>query len=397
LATPPGSFVSRGSSAIGSAPLPRVLGTVDDELPGPTVVLIGGVHGNEPAGILAIERVLATLARERPIVAGKLVGVVGNRTALAARRRFAVRDLNRDWTPEGCAALLAASELGEEDAEQRALLEVFEPLMAEADRPVVFIDLHSSSGRGAPFCCMADVLRNRPIALGLPLPLVLGLEEVIDGSMLGYLCDRGHVGIAFEGGRHDDPATVDHLESIIWLALVAAGLVARSQVGDLDRHRARLKAVTAGLPRVLEIRHREVVDPEGDFVMEPGFTNFGTVRRGALLARDGDREIRASENALVMLPRYQGEGDDGFFLARPVSRAWLRLSAVLRRTGIDRWLPRMVGARPVPDAIDHYLVDGPIPPRWITNLFHLFGYRKMRANGHGQVFSRRRPDARARL
>jgi hypothetical protein len=373
-----------------------VLGTTDDRLPGPTVVLIGGLHGNEPAGVEAITRVLQALEKRRSVVAGKLVGVVGNRAALAANERFLSRDLNRDWTTESCAELLGAEIASDEDAEQKALLEVFEPLMAQADRPVVFIDLHTSSGRGAPFCCMADVLRNRPIALGLPLPLVLGLEEVIDGSMLGYLCDRGHVGIAFEGGRHEDPSTVDHLESIVWLSLVAAGLLDRSQVADLDRHRTRLRAVTAALPRVLEIRHRQVVDPSGDFVMEPGFANFASVRRGELLAREAGRELRAFEHAIVMLPRYQGQGDDGYFLARPVSRAWLTLSAMLRRARLDRWLPRLVGARPVPDAVDHFLVDGPLPPRWVTNLFHLFGYRKMRSNGSGQVFSRRRPDARAR-
>jgi hypothetical protein len=384
---------SRGTRVQEALPAsrPRILGRVDDALPGPTVVLIGGVHGNEPAGVAAIERVLAKLEHTRPLIAGKLVGVVGNRQALAAGRRFAVRDLNRGWTPEGCAELRAAAHVGDEDAEQRALLEVFEPLMAEASAPVIFLDLHSSSGRGAPFCCMADVLRNRPIAMALPLPLVLGLEEVIDGSMLGYVCDRGHVGIAFEGGQHEDPATIDRLESIIWLSLVASGLLDRSQLPDFEEHRARLRAATAGLPRVLEIRHRHVIEPDDDFQMEPGFTNFGPVRRGTLLARDGAREIRASEHALVMLPRYQGEGDDGFFLARPVSRFWLTLSEILRRARIDRIVPRLVGARPLAGVADHFLVDGLLPPRWITNVFHLFGYRKMRSNGPAQVFSRRRP------
>ena len=376
--------------------LPRILGVVDDELPGPTVVVIGGVHGNEPAGVVALERVLKTLERTRPLVAGKLVGVLGNRAALAAGRRFNTRDLNRDWTEAGCAELKGATHLVDEDAEQRALLDVFEPLIDQADRPVVFIDLHSSSGRGAPFCCMADVLRNRPIALSLPLPLVLGLEEVIDGSMLGYLCDRGHVGIAFEGGQHDDPETIDRLESIVWLSLVASGLLDRSQVPDIEDHRARLRAATTDLPRVLEIRHRHVIGPGEDFRMEPGFTNFGPVRRGDLLAHDDRGELRASEHGLIMLPRYQGEGDDGYFLARPVSQLWLKVSEVLRRARLDRFLPRLVGARRLAEAVDHFLVDGVLPPRWVTNVFHLFGYRKMRSNGQGQVFSRRRPDASSR-
>lgn len=387
------SSTVRHASATTPTDPPRVLGVHDDRLPGSTVVLVGGVHGNEPAGVAAISRVLEALAAREVVVAGKLVGVVGNRKALARGRRFLNRDLNRGWSPESCARLLSApSLLRDEDAEQFALLEVFEPLIAESHAPVVFIDLHTSSGRGAPFCCMADVLRNREIALGASLPIVLGLEEVIDGSMLGYLCDRGHVGVAFEGGRHDDPSTIDHLESVIWSSLVTVGLLDRSQVPDLLEHRERLRRVTAGLPRVFEIRRRHVVAPDDAFAMLPGFSNFTRVRRGQALAHDRRGTIESDEDCVVMLPRYQGEGDDGFFLARPVSRAWLTLSAALRRARLDRFMPRLVGAQPHPERIDHWVVNGQLPAPWVTNLFHLFGYRRVRSNGDGQTFSRRRPD-----
>jgi hypothetical protein len=70
---------------------------------------------------------------------------------------------------------------------------------------------------------------------------------VIDGSMLGYLCDLGHIGVAVEGGQHDDPQTVECHESALLLMLVAAGALAEADVPDLRGHYARLAARTASL------------------------------------------------------------------------------------------------------------------------------------------------------
>ena len=210
---------------------PRVLGRHGGGRPGPTVVVTGGVHGNEPAGCEALLRVLAQLQRERLPLRGELWGVAGNLRALAAGRRYIDRDLNRRWIREDIARIVnTGPEEAAEDSEQLELLELFAPLLARARAPIVFFDLHSTSGPAAPFSCMADVLRNRDIALALPLPVVLGLEEVLDGSLLGYLCDLGHIGVAVEGGQHDDPATIDCHESALWIMLVAAGALDAEQV-----------------------------------------------------------------------------------------------------------------------------------------------------------------------
>jgi len=43
------------------------------------------------------------------------------------------------------------------------------------------------------------------------------------------------------------------------------------------------------------------------------------VRAGTLLARDKAGEIRAREDGIVVMPLYQGQGEDGFFLGRAVA------------------------------------------------------------------------------
>ena len=41
-------------------------------------------------------------------------------------------------------------------------------------------------------------------------------------------------------------------------------------------------------------------------------------------------DVRAPDDGFVMLPLYQGQGEDGFFWGREVSRARLRASVALR-------------------------------------------------------------------
>ena len=75
---------------------PRVLGRVAAPDPGPTLFVVGGLHGNEPAGLLGLERVFARLG-EVGLARGEFVGLAGNLEALAAGRRYIEEDLNRIW------------------------------------------------------------------------------------------------------------------------------------------------------------------------------------------------------------------------------------------------------------------------------------------------------------
>ena len=387
---PPGSAV---------APEDRIIGDTGPA-EGPLVVAFGSIHGNEPAGTEALERIFEAFAAGNFRFAGRFIGLRGNMRARRRGRRFITRDLNRSWTAAGLSALLAHDRGRaddpradqDEDCEQRELLEVLVPLLAEARQPITFLDLHSSSGEGPPFCCMADVLRNRPIAFGVPMPVILGLEEVIDGALIGYLTDLGHRGVAFEGGPHFAPDTVDNHLAILWCTLVNVGLLDPAHVPDLDAHRKRLADATAGVPRVIEIRHRHVIQPDDEFVMHPGYDNFQPIDRAEHVADDRHGPVHAPEEGLMLLPLYQGQGDDGYFVGRPVNTFWLSMSARLRSDTIDRLFPALPGVQRDPRRPDCYLVDPRIARYRTTEIFHLFGYRRARSHGELLAFSRRRPD-----
>jgi len=300
------------------AEVPRCLGAVSGPLGGPTVVITGGIHGNEPAGLLAARVVLDELAAIRSTLRGSVVAFSGNRSALAHGVRFISRDLNRGWSAPYLEHLggLPSTELASEDAEQRELHDAIVRLERESLR-LVFFDLHTTSGRTEPFVCFSDTLENRALACALPVNVVLGLENTVDTSMLTWATSRGHVGISFEAGQHEDPAATDRHISAVWMLLVAVGVVEAERVPAGSERRSSLARTSRG-SRVVEVTHRHVVGPDDAFEMLAGFEGFDWIEAGQIVACDRRGPVRAPESGLMLMPRYQADGEDGYFIAREV-------------------------------------------------------------------------------
>ena len=293
---------------------PRVVGRAGSG-GGPVLVALGGIHGNEPAGLLAAERVLARLASDGIALSGSLVVLAGNRAALAAGTRFIDRDLNRGWSDSSGAG-------GHEDLEQRELFAALDEAFAPAPRESRhFVDLHTTSAPGVPFVVADGVEKAQAFALAFPLPVFFGLIGKLSSALLPFLVARGVTGVAVEGGQNEAASSVDHLEAVLWIALVASGVVAREALPDFAAQTARLERAGQGLPHAIEVYHRHGIVPDDRFAMAPGFANIQPVERGTLLARDRRGEIRAGEDCLLVMPLYQGKGDDGFFLGREMRLA----------------------------------------------------------------------------
>lgn len=369
----------------------RVLCDYDSGRPGPLFLIIGGMHGNEPSGVLAAQR-LAQSLRDAPVpMRGRILALAGNIGALKAGVRFRDRDLNRMWAARELEKVRAGrdDDAHAENAERRELLTAIEGAIRTAPGRVIFLDLHSTSADGAPFSLIGDTLSNRAIALRYPVPVILGLEERVEGALLEYFGERGHTSIGFEAGEHTRSTTVDCQEACIWVTLIAGGGMLESDVPRARELYTLLRKSAAGLPGVVEIRHRHHVDPDDRFVMRPGFDNFHAVSRGELLANDREGDVLAPEDGLVLLPLYQGQGQDGFFVGREVRRFWLRVSRVLRRMHLERLLPLLPGIRRHAEHPGSFLADPRIARLWTVEIFHLLGYRKCRPIAGMLQFSRR--------
>jgi succinylglutamate desuccinylase len=386
----PSPVLETTNRALGAASH-HLIGSVSGVEPGPTLILLGGIHGNEPAGVLACRRAFSLLEEEQSAIRGEVIFLAGNTRALLKGSRYVDADLNRLWTAHNVRRVSAVRALTSESLDQRELLAELEKALSTARGEVHFVDLHTTSASGIPFATVGDTLRNRRFAMKFPATVVLGLEEQIDGTLLEYLNSLGAVTMGFEAGQHLAESSVRHHEAVIWIAMVAAGNLRAEDVPDLSRHRATLGRASGGVS-IVEVRYRHPIREEDRFRMQPGFANFQRVKQGELLARDHRGQITARESGMVLLPLYQALGDDGFFLGREVRSFWLKLSAILRRLRVGDYVHWLPGVRRDPGNDMQLLVNTQIARILPLQVFHLLGFRKRRWRGKDLVVSRRRYD-----
>jgi succinylglutamate desuccinylase len=124
--------------------------------PGPLFVAVGGIHGNEPAGVQAAHRIALALEDHASEIAGCVVLLAGNARALADGVRFLDADLNRHWTPERLeSSRIQADPSCSETAELRELRRLLDGLIQGADDDVYVVDLHTTSAGGPAFATVA--------------------------------------------------------------------------------------------------------------------------------------------------------------------------------------------------------------------------------------------------
>lgn len=283
--------------------------------PGPLTIISAGMHGNEPAGVVALRRILAHLQETNAPIRGRFVALAGNVTALRCGLRYIDRDLNRQWDRASLDRLQSEGPRGYvEDSEQQELLQDFETLTRHHLGVVNLLDLHTMSAKGVPFIVTCDTDESRALAQHLVLPGIAGLEKAIPGTTLEHFLAQGYRAVAVEGGQHSDPRAVELLEAVAWRMLVATGVLDQSQVPDLAHKDQLLQQEAAGNPQQVVVRYRHGVAPEDGFEMLPGFKNLQPVRAGQVLARDRSGDVVAPQDGFILLPLYQKSGNDGFFI-----------------------------------------------------------------------------------
>ncbi|MCB9281960.1 MAG: succinylglutamate desuccinylase/aspartoacylase family protein [Lewinellaceae bacterium] len=301
----------------------RTIGVFSGDSPGPLVISTGGMHGNEPAGVLAIQRVLGLLQSASPPLSfkGKFVGLRGNVKALDLKQRYLRQDLNRLWSVQYVKELaeLGKGNIQDEDEELLGLTSAIHDLIAERDWPHVYLlDLHTTSAAGDIF----SVVSNRPdnVGLGLSLhaPVVKGLLYRLEGTILHYMDEVGGItAVSFESGQNEDPASVDRAEGALINCLHYAGCLTDTGFGA--EYDAVLRSYSRNLPALVEVVGYHKVNPEDEFRMVPGFRNFQQVKKDEVLAYDRNGPITPGQNCRILMPRYQAQGEDGFFLVRETS------------------------------------------------------------------------------
>ncbi|MAD98588.1 MAG: hypothetical protein CMB99_14795 [Flavobacteriaceae bacterium] len=354
--------------------LNRVLGSINGSEKTPTIIAFGGIHGNEYAGIAAIKRVFERIENESIPFQGNFYGVTGNVQALTEKVRFVNKDLNRVWNNE----TLLENKSNPQDIEDFEQIEVYntiKDILQSNEGPFYFLDIHTTSCHTDPFITISDSINNREFSSNFKVPIVLGIEEFLEGPLLTYINEFGHVALGFEAGQHDDPVSIDNAEAFLWSALLAANCVDKNAFDGTENLQGSFTCKRK-MKCFYEIKYKYTIKEDEEFSIIGYYENFQRIRKNEKIAFSNKKVVRANQSGKIFMPLYQKKGDDGFFIVSRISSFWLLLSKFVRSFKMHALLQIFPGVRASKD-VDYALVVNPRTARFLaTKIFHLFGYRK---------------------
>ncbi len=307
----------------------RIIGVYDEGKKGPLLIILGSMHGNEPAGVLAMEEIFQMLKREPETnpnfnFKGRFIGVRGNMAAIKLNKRFINKDLNRQFTPENVHRIFTAKSEEELDSEDKELKELLELIHQEIDtyqpEKVIVLDLHTTTAFGGIFSIATDNPESQRIAVELHAPVILGLIDGIQGTTLHYFNNDNFtpemVAVTFESGQHNEELSAKRAIAAITNCMRSIGCVRAEDVEN--KHDSILIEYSKGLPKIADLLYCHSIAPEDNFKMHPGYKNFQKIEAGELLAHDLKGEIRSKSKGRILMPLYQKQGEDGFFIIKTI-------------------------------------------------------------------------------
>ncbi|MCY7305764.1 MAG: succinylglutamate desuccinylase/aspartoacylase family protein [Rhodoferax sp.] len=304
--------------------------------PGPRLLVLGAVHGNETAGTRGIERVIAELeGGSLTLRRGSLTLVpVTNPLAYMKKQRMGDRNLNRNLYPNAAP----------QDYEDH-IANVLCPLLAENE---VLLDLHSFHTAGEPFAMIGPPNNDgvlEPFAHAekeQALALRLGPRRIVEGWLDTYAAgvqkrlartqpseraqllstdprygvgttetmrSQGGYGVTLECGQHEDPAA----PPVAWRAI-------RNTLAHLNMVDAANPAANTGIEL---LRLAEVVDRlhADDHFVQP-WASYDRVAAGQAIARRHDGSVlSAPRDGHIVFPNPAAlAGNEWFYFAQASQR-----------------------------------------------------------------------------
>ena len=302
--------------------------------PGPRLLVLGAVHGNEVCGSLGITQILAAIdSGALTIERGTVTFVpITNPLAYLLKQRVGDRNLNRNMAPSAIP----------QDFEDR-IANVLCPLLEAHD---VLLDLHSFHTGGAPFVMIgpqdnqgtlepfAHAAKEMQLALHTgPYRIVegwldtyaRGVKRRADAAAKGgaaraqslvtnpnygvgtteYMRSRGGYAVTLECGQHEDPKGVEVAQHAISQTLALLGITSTPLVPVTGQRE---------ILRLVDVTDRE--DATDKFTRE--WRSFDAVKAGDVIGiRGAGSEVKAPADGFVVFPNPKAEvGQEWFYFAQ---------------------------------------------------------------------------------
>jgi predicted deacylase len=355
----------------------RILGISKGNKKTPTLIFLAGIHGNEKSGLYAIHEVLKKIKATSIPLKGNIYAISGNLNALKKGVRYENVDLNRIWSDEQIRTnQIFSTKFSKDVNEQIAIYNLIKKILSTEKGPFIFLDMHSTSAKTTPFITISDSINNRKFSKKFQLPIVLGIEEYLDGTFLSYINKFGHIALGFEAGQHNDIQSIKNSKAFIWLSLVNSGCINKRYIKEYKNSKRFIKDQSILKGNFFEIYYRYPINHKDVFLMHPNFVNFDPIKKYQHLATNNKEPVFSPLEGFIFMPLNQKQGDDGFFVVTKISIFWLYLSRLLRKLNFYYLLRLFPGIRQYKHDKNILIVNRKTANFLTLEIFHLFGYRK---------------------
>lgn len=269
--------------------IPEFVWHFKSSTPGPKVVIIGSLHGNERIGAEAIEKLKNDLA-DCKLLAGEVFLILGNPFAYEQNVRFLEFDMNRllgkDYSD------LETADSSTLAIEQKRVLEIAE-IVKDAD---FLLDIHSTIKPSRAFMYCETSLEHLKLANLFSVDYIVSAASDfrpadLVSSVDNFVDERGGIGLTYEAGWHEDPLKVSEVIKNI-----------KTFLQELDVYDFELAVNSAHIAQQMLI-YADVIPQSGSFSFVKDFENFDFVEKGSIIALDGDAEITAKQDSYVVFPK----------------------------------------------------------------------------------------------
>jgi predicted deacylase len=263
--------------------------TYQGSSPGSSVFFIGGTHGNEILGVLAVAALREEIESGSVVLkSGAVRLAIGNPRAVRSNTRTTEReiDFNRIFKPN---ILDDVPVQGWEESRARAIAE-------EIQRSDVTIDLHSTNLPSPAFACSSSSEAHRSVHRWLPrVATVIDPERLVSGgggSMDEYADDCGRVGICYESGHVGDLEAVIPVYNALKAILIERGIIE----GVLpEPPSAEAEYIVTG--SISYVAGREFT-----FVSEKA-RSFAPVTKGEVIGYRGGEAVLSPIDGVILFPK----------------------------------------------------------------------------------------------
>ncbi|XLQ20488.1 MAG: succinylglutamate desuccinylase/aspartoacylase family protein [Candidatus Moraniibacteriota bacterium] len=263
--------------------------TISSTLPGTSIMILGGTHGNELTGIIVVRKLLQLFLNKNIILTrGSITLGFGNEEAIAQNSRWTKsgNNLNRFFTKE---------QLNNTDYSYESLrARILANLMQESD---ILIDLHSVNIPSKPFLACENTINHQEITKWFTgaTDIITDPDYILSGGQYSttdeYMNSLGKIGICFETGYSKDTSSIKTVLKNILSILNDQGLT-KNNTGQ-----------SPVLNRNIYKMHSQIILTEAGFEYIDNFADgeFEPVTKNQTIGYAGSAPYKSPIDGIVLL------------------------------------------------------------------------------------------------